>query len=251
MRCLFLICLLLAPAAYGDDAAHLIAFSQGRYSEAVELADTAPTQDNLAFAARSLLAEAMSAPDHTPPEALILEAEDHARAALAIEPDHIEARLQLAIALSLRARPMSTRDARRSGFGGEARDLVRSVLKDDPENVYAHGFMAVWNLEVVRRGGGLGASIMGASVKQARQHYHAAIALNPDDASTHWQYAKALTALNARKYRNEIDTVLQSAVNASANSELEALMQSRASQLQLALQTLPRRECESLAQRML
>ncbi|MBR9836083.1 MAG: hypothetical protein GYB42_13090 [Alphaproteobacteria bacterium] len=251
MRCLVFICVLLAPSAFADDAAHLIAFSQGRYSEAVDLADAAPNEDNLAFAARALLAEAMSAPDHSPPQALVIRAEDHARAALELNPDHVEARLQLAIALSLRARPMTTREARRSGYGDDARDLVRSVLVDDPDNLYAHGFMAVWNLEVVRRGGGLGAAIMGASVKQARRHYHAAIALAPDDASTHWQYAKALTALDADKYRDEIDTALNAALAASANSELEALMQARASQLRLALQTLPHHDCETLAERML
>lgn len=251
MRILIALCLMLSPAAFAEETAQLIAFTEGRYSEAVTLAEAQPSADNLAFAARSLLAEAMSVPDHIPPQDKAVLAETYARRALTINSDHVEARLQLAIALSLRARPLTTREARRAGYGGEAKGLAMSVLDDDPGNMYAHGFMAVWNIEVVRRGGRLGASIMGASVSKARRHYHAAIAENGDDASTHWQYAKALTALNPKKYRSEIDTALDTAVSAQADSELEAIMQARAAELKTALSTQSRKACQDLAEFML
>ena len=251
MRFLLAIFLILAPSALADESAQLTAFTEGRYFDAVLLADQQPTADNLAFAARSLLAEAMSAPDFEPPETLIDQAETYARRALAADAQHVEARLQLAIALSLRARPMSTGEAMKTGYGGTAHDLAESVLADDPGNVYAHGFLAVWNLEVVRRGGGLGATMMGASVKTARRHYRAALASDPEDASVHWQYAKALTALNARRYRDEIDAALSAALVAETESELETLMQDRARALAQALETQSHASCEKLAERML
>ncbi len=249
------LCLILLAGQFAgaraDDTAQLAAFSQGRYDEAVTLAETRPSADNLAFAARAILAEAMSAPDYTPPQARVQQAETYARRAIAAAPDHIEARLQLAIALSLRARPLTTRQARKTGYGSQARTLAEAVLEDDPANTYAHGFLAVWNIEVVRRGGGFGSALLGASVRQGKRHYAAAIGIDAGDASVHWQYARALAALNAKKYRDDIDTALTAALVAAPDSELEAIMQRRARILKTALETQTRKASEQLAAEML
>lgn len=248
----FLALIMLTPlTAIAEEDAHLIAFSEGRYSEAASVVEISHAPDNLAFAARSLLAEAMSAEDFSVTPELVEQAENLAREALSNTPDHIEARLQLAIALSLKARPMSTREARRTGYGEDAKRLADSVLRDDPTNTYAHGFLSVWHIEVRRRGGAIGATMMGASVKKARRHYQAAIALDPDDASIHWQYARALAALNAKAYREEIATALDRATGCGAETRLEQVMQARAVDLQSALRTQSRAEAEALAARML
>ncbi len=245
---LILIC---SPLASAEPSARLSAFVEGRYLEAVSLAEAEPSSDSLAFAARSLLAEAMSAETQVPSPTLAEDAERFARRALEADPQHIEGRLQLAIALSLRARPMSTQQARKSGYGTEAKKLAESVLDDDPDNFYAHGFLSVWHIEVVRRGGGLGAAVMGASVKKAKRHYQRAIAIDPEDASTHWQYARALAALNARKYREDIRTALEAAYAASCETQLESVMKARADFLKTALKEQTHREIETLAARML
>ena len=252
MRWFFILIFLVWPSAtHADEDAHLIAFSEGRYSDAASVAAELHTPDNLAFAARSLLAEAMSAEDFIPPPNLIEQAELLAREALIEAPDHIEARLQLAIALSLKTRPMTTRQTLRSGYGDEAKRLVESVLEDDPSNVYAHGFLSVWHVEVRRRGGAIGASMLGASVKQGRRHYQDAIALSPDDASVHWQYARALTALNARKFRREIEDALKLATDCAVETSLEALMQDRARALLTVIQSEKRSVAERVAAEML
>ena len=240
-----------SPAALAEDNGYLIAFTEGRYEDAAELAQAEPTPDRLAFTARSTLADAISAPDYNPPDVLLEHAEHLARRALAQDPTHLEARLQLAFALSLKSRALSVRDIRRSGYGEETKSLVESVLEDDPGNVYAHGFLAVWHLEVRRRGGRIGASIMGASVKKARRHYQAATALAPHDASIHWQYARALAALNAKKYRGEIAQALTSARQCATESSLEQVMQDRAAILQNAIESERFRSTEELAAKML
>lgn len=251
MRWTIALILALSPAAFAQEDAHLIAFTEGRYDDAVELAQRAETPDRLAFAARSLLADAISAPDFVPPPLLLDEAETLARGALAANPKHIEGRLQLAIALSLKARPLTTREAMRSGYGETAKALVEGVLEDDPKNPFAHGFLAVWHLEVRRRGGAFGASILGASVKKGRRHYQAAIEASPGDASIHWQYARALASLNAKKYRTEIETSLQTALECETESTLEGVMRRRAELLQYTLETESRSVTERLATEML
>ncbi|MEM1146727.1 MAG: hypothetical protein AAGA72_00530 [Pseudomonadota bacterium] len=251
MRWMLLLLLFISTTARADTPAHITAFLEGRYVEAAALAQAETTPDRLAFAARSFLAEAMSADVYNPSAKLIDTAEQLAKRALDTEPAHIEGRLQLAIALSLRARALSSREAMRGGFGETTRDLAQSVLRDDPSNIYAHGFLAVWHLEVRRRGGTIGASIMGASVKKARRHYQLAIADAPDDASLHWQYARALAALNAKKYRQEIESGLDAAVACEIDSHLEHAMQARADYLLSELRTQKRAEIEALAARML
>ena len=251
MRWLIAILIFVSPVAMADEETYRIAFTEGRYDDAASVAERSSTPDNLAFAARSRLAEAMSASDFIPPAELILEAETLTRAALADDPQHVEARLQLAIALSLKTRPMTNRQAMRAGYGEEAKDLVESVLEDDPGNTYAHGFLSVWHVEVRRRGGAIGASVMGASVKKARRHYQTAITMTPDEASVHWQYARALAALNAKKFRTEIEMALDAAINCNADSSLEGVMQDRAEILQSALNTQTRSATERLAADML
>lgn len=251
MRWIVAAFILVSPSAFAEDDARLIAFTEGRYAEAVDLAALDASADAQAFAARSLLAEAMSNEQFSPPLATIERAENYARAALATEPTHVEGRLQLAIALSLRARPLSLKEARRSNLATESRQLVESVLEDDPANPYAHGFMAVWNLEVRRRGGVIGASMLGASIKTARRHYQAAISSRPQDAAIHWQYARALAALDADKYRQEIDMVLQAALDCGTESQLETAMQARAAILYQAVKTQSSDSAQDLATRML
>ncbi|MEL7128994.1 MAG: hypothetical protein AAGK23_05560 [Pseudomonadota bacterium] len=250
MRILIFLFALMAPIAQAQDVSAKMAYADGRFIEAADIAETVGDADNLAFAARSLLAASV-ATDDEPDPALIQRANTLATQALQQDDLHIEGRIQLAISLSLTARPMSTRDALRSGHGETARDLAKAVLEDDPDNSYAHGFLSVWNVEVLRRGGRIGAAVLGASVKKGRAHYQAAIAAQPDEASLHWQWARVLTALNARKYRDEIQMALSAALAASTETAIETVMQERARKIETAIATQSREVVEGLAARML
>ncbi len=245
-----MLALLMTPAAFADNADYAVAFEQGHYSQAAEIAVQDETAETLALAARALLAHAMSG-EVQPPAQLLGRAEAYARRALELDPAHVEGQLQLAIALSLKMRPLSTREARRTGQADAPRALAEAVLSVDPGNAYAHGLLAVWNVEVVRRGGPIGSAIMGASVREAREHYEQAVAARPGDASIHWQFARALAALNPKKYRDDIDAALAAAQVAPVSNALESTMSERCSRLQTALASLPSDEVERLAEEML
>ena len=141
---------------------------------------------------------------------------------------------------------------RKGGDGIGASFTVRKIsFGEGVERVFPLHSTNIDSIEVVRRGGSLGSAVMGASVKKGRQHYQNATRINGDDASTHWQYARALAALNARKYRHEIDTALTAAIEADASTALERVMQARAKKLQFALENQKRRAVEKLAAEML
>ncbi len=186
-----------------------------------------------------------------PPRAVLDDARNAAETALALEPGHLEGRLQKAIALSLTLRPMSLGEARRTGYGELSRSLAEGVIVDDPANHYAHGFLAVWHVEVVRRGGRLGAMVMGASVRSAEAHYAEALRLAPEDIGLRWQWARALAALDAHKYRAEIDAALTAAAAMTPATDMDRVMQDRAATLIGILHTAGAADTEARAQRML
>lgn len=240
----------VSPAhAQPTSAALAERYALGHYLEAASEAEQAATADDFAFAARSILALCMTSAAKLD-AALVARAQRDAEAALKLAPEHEEGRLQLAIAVSLKSRGMEVMDAWAAGYGDKGRKLAEDVLKADPGNFYAHGFLAVWHLEVERRGGGVGAWMMGASVGAARRHYDQARALAPDDVGVHWQYARALAALDLTGKADEVRAALDRALSAAASDHVERVMQARAQQLSSALHG-DRDAAQQLARQML
>jgi len=241
---------LVGPAVAHPTSAELAGrFARGEYMEAARQAEAAAGADDLAFAARSLLAHCMTGTAE-PDTAIVDRASKDAEAALRIDPAHEEGRLQLAIALSLKSRAMDVLEAWSAGYGDKGRKLAADVLRADPENFYAHGFLAVWHVEVRRRGGPLGAAFMGASLKEGRKHYEEAARLAPDDVGIHWQYGRALAALDVREHSAEAVRVLERATAAEAGDHVERVMQGRAVDLLHALKG-DRRAAQTLARELL
>jgi len=92
--------------------------------------------------------------------------------------------------------------------------------------------------------------MMGASLADARRHYYDAVRLAPDYVGVYWQYARALVALDARKYRDQAREILQKAMEAKADDHCESVMQERASVLLQALKG-DSKAAQALALRML
>jgi tetratricopeptide (TPR) repeat protein len=236
-----LIAALVAAAAFGSPAfANPVSlelsskFARGEYLAAAAEAEAGAGADELAFAARSLLAHCMTG-NAGVDAALLDRARRDAEAALKIDPAHEEGKLQLAIALSLKSRDMDAMAAWNAGYGEKGKKLAEGVLKSDPDNYYAHGFLAVWNIEVERRGGGMGAWMMGASLDAARKHYDTARSLAPDDVGIHWQYARALAGLDLNGRLKDVNEALARAIASVATDHVEQVMQARARQLSEAV----------------
>ena len=224
-------------------------YARGNYMAAAAAAEAAGDPDDLAFAARALLAHCFTE-SANPDPAIVDRASKNAEAAIEINPNHDEGRLQLAIALALKSRAMDPIDAWDTGYGEQGRKLALDVLKSNPDNYYAHGFLAVWNVEVRRRGGSIGAAFMGASVREARKQYEKAARLAPDNVGIHWSYARALVALSAKEYAGEANRVLSAAMSASADDHVEHVMQERARLLSETLKS-DRKAAQTLARKML
>lgn len=243
---LTLVSLTLAAAATANDAAHL-AFDRGDFKKAFQLVESdARRADRLAFQSRALLAECLLAGRQPEADALI-RAEKLAREALDLAPDHVEGRLQLALSLSLQAKPMSLGELDRSGYGERSREIAESILEDEPENAYAHGFLAVWHVEARRKGGMLIAQMIGAKLSDARHHFEAAMKADPDNLILKWQYVRALMAFDARRFREEIEALQNEIESGTPHDQLERSVQARSNQLQPLIADENFRAAEALA----
>ncbi len=224
------------------------AFYAGQYDLIVERCGRLGLAPSDTLVAQALLSQQMCS-DGQPEPAAVQQALRFAEQALMADENDQDARLQKAVALSLLARQMPARRAR--GPVAEARELAEHILAETPDDVHANAFMAVWHIEVRRRGGRLGALLMGARVKDAHSHYQRAVASDPDDASVHWQYARALALLDAQKYEAEILSALEAALTCDIDMELEAVMRARAESLLLRMKTGDYQSAEILAARLL
>lgn len=218
------------PAARADAEAAAALFKAGRYVEAARAADQAPSAEAHAVAAKALASAALLQTG-SDAAASVAAARRHAEAALAKEPDHIEARLQMAIVLWLEGRDQSAMEGYRKRLPHRGRALIESALDDAPEEPWAHALMGAWHFEVARRGGALGAKIMGAEIAEGARHFYRAMELAPDDAAIATQCAVAFLALDPETYRPHAAAALARALAAEADDAFEAEMRARGAEL--------------------
>lgn len=182
------------------------AYAKGAFLSAAEIGERKGDADDLALAARALLAEALigDAPDAD----LVGQAIDCADRALKEDAGSVEARLQLAVALGMKGRRAGLGEALAHGYAQKGRRLISEALARDPNEPWAYALLGGWNLEVVRRGGPAGAALFGAGLSSGRKAFEKALELAPDDGAIAYQYALALLELDGVKYRNDADALL-------------------------------------------
>lgn len=214
-----------APAV--ASAGPLAAYASGRFLEAADVAGRSSAPGDRALAARALLAASvLSEPAHR--GALLSEAEAQARAALAADPQSVDARLQLAMALGLKGRRASLGEALRRGYASEAKRLIDEAAARAPNDPWAWALLGGWNLEVVRRGGKFGARLYGASTAKGLAAFERARALAPHDAVISLHYAAALLGVDAERFGPRAGTLLATAIAAPAPDVFTARMRAEA-----------------------
>jgi len=190
------ICLAGASSARAaPSAAPLAAYTSGRFLEAAETAGRSPLPEDRALAARALLAACVMAGAGRRDD-LLDEAAVQARAALKGDPRSVEARLQLAMALGIKGRRSSVAEALRHGYAQEGKRLIDEALALSPNEPWAWALLGGWNLEIVRRGGRLGARLYGASIARGVAAFTRAGELAPNDPGIALHFAAALLGVD-------------------------------------------------------
>jgi tetratricopeptide (TPR) repeat protein len=218
---LFAFALITAPAnADAPDAARAY-YVAGRFDEAAAAAEQQrQSADSFSFAARSLLAAFLIGGGDAPER--LDRAESMARGALALDPDSVDARLQLAIVYGLRGRRASASEAFAQRYAPRGRRLIDQALRLAPASAEAHALLGAWHLEILRRGGRAGAIAYGARLSEGVAAYDRALALAPDNAVIEVHYAAALLGLGGRPHETRARQLLLSAAAETPGEALES-----------------------------
>jgi tetratricopeptide (TPR) repeat protein len=197
-------------------------YQQGAFMQAASVAERASGAGASAFAARALLAQVVVDPQADTVGDTVARARRNAERALTLDPNSVDARLQLAVALGLEAHRMPMHAALASGAATEARRLIDEAIALNPREAWAHALLGNWHLEVVRRGGPLAAAAFGASYEAGVAAFRHARRLAPQDPVIALQFASALLALQPDAHQSSVRRLLDVAAEADPQDALEA-----------------------------
>ena len=184
------------PLAAEPSGAAVRLYVAGQYLAAADVADDQDAPDDLAFAARALLAACIAGGDRRQTGRLLDRAERLARDALSLDPGAIDARLQLALVYGMRGRRASLAEALARNYAPRGRRLIEEARALAPEDARAYALLGAWHLEVLRRGGRAGAFAYGARFADGQAAFERAVALAPADPMIPLHYAVALIELD-------------------------------------------------------
>jgi hypothetical protein len=229
-----------APIAMAEPpSAALRLYAAGEFVAAADLADTQPSAASRAFASRALVAACAEARSSDAINALLARAETSAREALSLDPHSVDARLQLALVYGMEGRRVSLARAFASGYASRGKRLIDEALAIEPANAHAHAMLGAWNLEVIRRGGRMGALMYDARAGTGLAEFERARALAPEDTLIPLHFAVALLGLDPVTYGARAGRLLREVIAAAPSDALESLGQETARRLQGALQQSP------------
>jgi hypothetical protein len=222
-------------------------YNAGMWQEAAAQAGANFDPNNQAFAARCLLASVLLNTSVGGRSTTIAQARQYAESALAKNPRHVEARLQLATALGLQARTGSPTRAFARGLPQRVRRLLDSVVRDTPGEAWAHALLGGWHLEGLRIGGTAARAMLGCDLAQGKAAFARSMRLNPSEASTPFYFAASLLALSPLANGTEARALLLRSQTCPQRDAFQGAVKARATILLQTLDTAGAARAASLA----
>jgi hypothetical protein len=222
----------LSPAAAAAlDAAEAL-YREGDMPGAASLARAQGSAAGFALAAQATLVEATYLSPKSEKQALFERAAADAEAALAHDPKHVDAHLQMAIALGQLAELEDPVSAHVNGYARQGKALIDQALALDPENEWARALLGMWHLRIVERAGdALAESLYGASRAQGIALCSDAIAGPHRALALKYGCARTLLELDPDRFANTAEQTLAAVKEANARDAADRLVQAEAARL--------------------
>jgi tetratricopeptide (TPR) repeat protein len=225
---LFVVLLASSGAAAAETPLQL--FTAGQYARAEAAGIAQNDTAGFAIAARAVLAEDMTRAE--PCIDCLKRAEDLSRRAIAGDPKEPEGHIYLAAAMGFRARIIGDIAAQSEGLANKAKTELDAALAADPNDAWALAALGSWHIEIVRGAGpALARWLFGARFATGQDYYAKAFAVAPDNLVLHYQYALALAAYDLPGHRNDVESELERAADATPSSAYETFARNRAREL--------------------
>jgi hypothetical protein len=217
--------------AGAEERAPLDLYASGDFIEAGQAASAESTSaDALALAAKAYAAAALLADDPAAIQRWGFEVRRCASEALALDPHHVEARLQLAIGLWLESRRRGAFDSYLAGLPQRGRALIEAARADAPDEAWAHAMLGAWHFEALRRGGRMAGRMLGADLAVGEAAFARAGELAPLDAAIPAQEGLAYLSMDPVRFHDQAAAALDRALSLTPRDAFEAAMQERARQ---------------------
>ena len=219
----------LPAAAESLDAARA-AWSEGRFMEAADLAETAGGARGLAFAAESLAVHALHVAPEADRPALFERALALVARALKAEPDAPFTHLAGSRVMGYHGQTLPTGEAQELGYGAKIRDALERALELKPDSVRAMTGLAAWHARVVSIAGSfLDRITYGARESTAHELFGRALELAPGQKALLYEYAYALRVLDGDMDRAK--ELLRQALAAPPKNAYQRIVDERAAAL--------------------
>lgn len=184
------------------------AYTEGRFVEAAEVAETLKTSEAHALAANSLAIYSYYIADDDDKQDLFNRATLLAQEAIRLDALNPEAHLQWAHASGRYSQTIGVLKAANQGYAKKVRDSIKTVLELDPEMASAHLSLATWHAEAISGGGFMAGVLYGASRKKALAHFEKAMELAPDQKVVLVEYALGLLRMGGGANRERAHDLL-------------------------------------------
>ncbi len=241
----WLIALCVVAGAVAPTAAAALDEAEARYAHgdlagAAALARSLASAKGFALAARATLVEAIYRSPDADRQALVERAAADAEAALARDPDHVDAHLQLAIALGQLAELDDPLSAHLNGYAREGKALIDRALALDPDNAWAQALLGMWHLRLVQRAGdALAASLYGAGRKTGIELCAQTMAAPHGAFALKYGCARTLLELDPDRFAASAEQALAEVKQADPRDAVDRLVQGAARRLLVEFQTNP------------
>jgi len=210
-----------APQAYADLSEAQAMIDAGQYASAITLSTAQDTVSGYTLAAEALNTQVML--ELVPNvNASAKEAKRLAKTALDLEPENREALIQFAIALGFETRSSSLMKAYFGKLPQKSKAAIDLAYAAAPSDARTSALLGAWHLGVTGKVEPERAfEMFGAREVDGISGYDQAVALQPQDIVIMGNYAVALLAIDAVKYRAKLDGLFARIELASPRNAVE------------------------------
>ena len=200
----------------------------GEYETARVTAESLDTAEGYALAAESLSAQILLG-EVEKLNKRSKEARELAEIALALDPEHYNARLQYALSDGFVTRTSNNLTAWRKKLPMKTLGKIGTFRQAYPEDPRGLALEAAWHMGVMRKAGVKnGEKWFGASLEEGERLYAQARRLAPNDVLIETNYAMALLVLDTDTYGPQMKPVLEAVAAMPANDDLYKKVQDKA-----------------------
>ena len=188
------------------------AYDAGDFLEAADMAAELDTSEGYALAANSLAVYGFHIADAGQQrEDVFARATEYGMEAVRLDPENVDAHLQLAHAMGRYAQVVNIIQILGNRYVTRVRDAVETAAELEPESAMAHLGIAAWHAEALDKAGIVARVLFGASRERALEHIDLALEYGPELKVVQLETGYSLLLLSERRYGDRALRLLRNA----------------------------------------